>query len=126
MNLGRVRAVAALLAGVGTFAPLVSWGAAPEKDRFTTQQRKYWAFQKVVRPATPAVKRSRWVRNPIDAFILAKLEAKGITPGTEADKVTLLRRVTLDLTAGNRQKAASMLGISERTLYRKLKEYQLL
>src|SRR5205823_2646233 len=45
----------------------------------------------------PAVKDATWVRNPIDAFILAKLEADGLRPSPQADKVTLLRRVTLDL-----------------------------
>jgi hypothetical protein len=73
-------------------------GADVGKDRFTARQRRYWAFQPIVRASAPAVHHSQWVRNPIDAFILTKLEAKQISPGTEADKVTLLRRVTLDLT----------------------------
>ena len=77
--------------------PFASQGAAPAKDKFTARQRSYWAFQKVVRPAVPAVKQAGSVRNPIDAFILAKLEGKGIAPNPEVDKVTLLRRVTLDL-----------------------------
>ncbi len=94
---GGVAGVAALAAAMGVFAPLTTWAAATVKDRFTPQQRKYWAFQKVVRPPAPAVKHARWVRNPIDAFLLAKLEAKGIAPGPEADKVTLLRRVSFDL-----------------------------
>ena len=67
------------------------------KDRFRPQQRRYWAFQKVTRPEAPAVQHTKWVRNPIDAFVLAELEAKGIAPGPEADKTTLLRRVSLDL-----------------------------
>src|SRR6185436_6140074 len=71
--------------------------ATPAKDRFKPLQRSYWAFQKVVRPPVPATRQSSWVRNPIDAFVLAKLEAKAIVPGGETDKVTLLRRVTLDL-----------------------------
>ncbi len=71
--------------------------AAAPPDRFTPQQRRYWAFQKVQRPPLPAVRDRQWVRNPIDAFILAKLEAKGITPGAGADRITLLRRVSFDL-----------------------------
>jgi hypothetical protein len=59
---------------------------------------KRWAFRSPVRPAVPAVKNSGWVRNPIDAFILARLEAAGLTPAPEADRATLLRRVTFDLT----------------------------
>ena len=53
--------------------------AATEK-KFTDAQRKYWAFQKVVRPAVPSVKAKSWVRTPIDAFILAKLEEKNLKP----------------------------------------------
>ena len=67
------------------------------KDRFTARQRNYWAFQSVHRPEQPQVKRQPWVRNPIDAFILAKLEAKDLDPSPEADKITLLRRVSFDL-----------------------------
>jgi hypothetical protein len=61
-------------------------------------QRRWWAIQKVVKPAVPAPKDSAWVRNPVDAFILAKLESKNLRPAPPADRITLLRRVTLDLT----------------------------
>jgi hypothetical protein len=75
---------------------------APPKEvsekKFTEQQRKCWAFQKVVKPAVPAVKDQSWVRTPVDAFILAKLEQKGLQPNPAADKVTLIRRATFDLT----------------------------
>ncbi len=64
----------------------------------TPGQRKHWAFQPVVRSEPPAGKAGAWVRNPIDAFILAKLEEKGLTPAAPVQKVTLLRRVTYDLT----------------------------
>ncbi|HEX4769809.1 MAG TPA: DUF1553 domain-containing protein [Bryobacteraceae bacterium] len=57
-----------------------------------------WAFTAPTRSALPAVKDAKWVRNPIDQFILAKLEANGLQPAAEADKRTLIRRVTLDLT----------------------------
>ena len=59
---------------------------------------KHWAFKSPVRPAIPTVKNTRWVRNPIDSFILARLEREGLTPSPEADKLTLLRRLSLDLT----------------------------
>lgn len=72
--------------------------AATESKPFTPQQKRWWAFQKVVKPPAPPVKNSAWVRNEIDAFVLAKLEEKGIQPNAPADKVTLLRRVSLDLT----------------------------
>lgn len=57
----------------------------------------HWAFVPPVRPALPAVQRTDWVRNPIDTFVLAKLEQEGLTPSPEADPVTLLRRLSLDL-----------------------------
>ncbi|MBI3695969.1 MAG: DUF1553 domain-containing protein [Acidobacteria bacterium] len=65
---------------------------------FTPAQRKYWAFQPVTKPAVPVVKNKAWVQNPIDAFILAKLEEKKIPPAARADKITLIRRATFDLT----------------------------
>jgi len=59
---------------------------------------KHWAYIKPTRPAPPAVKNAGWVRNPIDNFILARLEKEGLAASPEADKATLLRRVYLDLT----------------------------
>src|SRR5262245_18479243 len=59
--------------------------------------KQHWAYVKPVRPAMPRVKSRPWVRNPIDAFILARLEKEGLTPSPEADKATLLRRVYLDV-----------------------------
>lgn len=58
----------------------------------------YWAFRKPVRSAVPQVENAAWVKNPIDAFVLAKLEEKGLSPASPAGKRTLLRRVTFDLT----------------------------
>ena len=57
----------------------------------------HWAFTPPVRPELPAVKNEKWARTPIDRFILARLEAEGLAPAPEADKVTLLRRLFLDL-----------------------------
>jgi hypothetical protein len=59
--------------------------------------RQFWAFRKPVRPAVPVVHNSRRVRNPIDAFVLAALEKKGLALAPEADRLTLLRRAYLDL-----------------------------
>ena len=58
----------------------------------------YWAYRPLKRPQVPPVHTSDWVRNPIDAFILAKLEAHGLTPANPASKLTLIRRVYYDLT----------------------------
>ncbi len=57
----------------------------------------WWSLQPLARPAVPAVKDKKWVRSTIDAFILAKLEAKGLQPAAAADRRTLIRRVTYDL-----------------------------
>lgn len=59
---------------------------------------QYWAFRPVVKPAVPEVTDKSWAKGPIDAFILAQLEAANLKPAPAADKVTLLRRITYDLT----------------------------
>jgi len=58
----------------------------------------HWAYVAPKRPELPTVVQTTWVRNPIDQFILARLEREGLKPSPEADKETLLRRVTYDLT----------------------------
>ncbi|MDB5295132.1 MAG: Planctomycete cytochrome, partial [Phycisphaerales bacterium] len=62
------------------------------------EYQPHWTFVAPVRPPLPDVKRAGWARNPIDRFVLAKLEAEGLAPSPEADRATLIRRVTLDLT----------------------------
>lgn len=57
----------------------------------------HWAFTAPVRPELPAVQDNAWVRNPIDRFVLAKLEGEGLTPSEAADRITLIRRLFLDL-----------------------------
>ena len=64
----------------------------------TEEERAFWAFQPIHRRDPPANDHRGWVRTPVDAFILAQLNAQKIEPAPEADKQTLLRRVTLDLT----------------------------
>lgn len=60
--------------------------------------QNHWSLMPPGRPDLPGVKNVRWGRNPIDVFILARLEREGMAPSPEADKTTLIRRVTLDLT----------------------------
>jgi hypothetical protein len=62
------------------------------------EYKKHWSYEKPVRPAVPQTKNTKWARNPIDSFILERLEKAGLSPQPEADKYALLRRVTLDLT----------------------------
>ena len=59
--------------------------------------KKHWAYVKPVRPELPPVENSGWMRNPIDRFILARLEKEGLEPNPEASRGTLIRRVKLDL-----------------------------
>lgn len=66
-------------------------------SQVTDADRKFWAFQKPVRPEVPKVQGQNRVRNPIDAFILAALEKKGLTLSPEAERLSLLRRITFDL-----------------------------
>lgn len=65
---------------------------------FTEEQRNHWAWQPIADPVPPAVRDAAWVRSPIDRFVLSRLEAAGLRPAPEADRRTLLRRVTFDLT----------------------------
>jgi len=62
-----------------------------------TYNTNHWAFKAPVSPALPAVSDKSWTRTPIDSFVLAKLDREKITPSPEADKTTLLRRLSLDL-----------------------------
>jgi len=85
----------ALLTFVASIPAVSATGA--EKP-VTAEDRRHWAFIPPQRPAVPKVPDPDWVRNPIDAFILARLEANGLRPAPEADKSTLLRRLSFDLT----------------------------
>jgi hypothetical protein len=88
------------------FADLRRWidaGAPWPKDVAVTADKpaadgeEWWSLRPVTRPAVPAVKDVAWARNPIDAFLLAAMEQKGLRPSPPADKTTLIRRVTFDL-----------------------------
>jgi hypothetical protein len=83
---------------VGRIKAWIEAGApAPESETPESSPRDHWAFRSVERPKVPAVHDERWVRNPIDAFILAKLEEKGLRPAPPAEPGIQLRRLTLDL-----------------------------
>jgi hypothetical protein len=59
---------------------------------------RHWAFLPPQRPELPAVRNEKWARNPIDRFVLARLDREGLKPAPEADRATLLRRLSFDLT----------------------------
>lgn len=62
------------------------------------EYQPHWSLIAPTRPSPPAVRNEGWIRNPIDRFVLARLEASGLTPAPEADRRTLARRLSLDLT----------------------------
>ena len=64
----------------------------------TDSDRGHWAFQPLSRPTPPAVQNANWCRTAIDRFILARLEQEKLSPASDADRATLLRRVCFDLT----------------------------
>ncbi len=69
-------------------------------ERWITEGAVYaphWAYVTPKRPAEPTVRRADWVRNPIDRFVLAKLEAEQLAPSPEADRATLIKRLSIDL-----------------------------
>jgi hypothetical protein len=74
-------------------APKAAW---PPDD--LSEARKFWSFQTIKNSPLPTVNDRAWVRSPLDRFILAKLEEKGLKPVGDADKRTLIRRATFDLT----------------------------
>jgi len=82
--------VTALAAAIDAVTPVAQTSAAG-KDHAS------WVFQTPVEPTMPAVKNAAWVKNPVDAFVLAALEAKGLAPAPDASKRALLRRVYFDL-----------------------------
>ncbi|WP_165233442.1 DUF1549 and DUF1553 domain-containing protein [Aquisphaera insulae] len=90
-------AAAALFADDGPAKPREADREAPF-ERFEDEEKDHWAYQPVVRPDPPKVRRDGWVRTPVDRFVLAELESADLAPSAEADRVTLIRRLTYDLT----------------------------
>ena len=92
---------------VNDLAHWISLGAPDPRDAATPapgphpidleKGRRFWAYQPPRPTAAPNVKDVAWPRAPIDRYILARLEAHGLTPGADADRATLLRRVSFDL-----------------------------
>src|SRR5882724_3539448 len=81
---------------VGLFA---LFGVAATSEETTLPAKNdHWAFKPALRPAVPSVKNRDWPRNPIDHFVLAKLEAADLAPAQQADRRTLIRRLSFDLT----------------------------
>ncbi len=86
-------------AQIADFEAWIAMGAPWPNSSATKEAStgELWSLVPVKKPALPAVKTKTWVRNPIDAFVLAKLESKKLAPAAEADRRTLLRRLNYDL-----------------------------
>jgi cytochrome c553 len=69
----------------------------PGDFKITAEDRRYWAYQPIGNPRPPKVRRTEWVANPIDAFVLDRLEKKGLDPNPPANARTLIRRLFFDL-----------------------------
>jgi hypothetical protein len=84
---------------VGRIRSWIDAGAGSPADETPQQDpRSHWAFRPPSRPEVPKVRNAAWVRNPIDAFLAAEHERRGLVPRPAADRATLLRRAALDLT----------------------------
>lgn len=83
---------------IATISRWIDKGAEwPDSEAKVYKVPTHWAYVKPVRPPLPAVQDAKWVRNPIDRFVLARLEKEGLKPSPEASRETLIRRVSLDL-----------------------------
>ncbi len=78
--------------------PEVTGGAAIRRGEISAEDRAFWSFQPVKPGPAPEVEDRDWVRSPVDRWILAALESKGMQPAQPADRRTLIRRATFDLT----------------------------
>jgi len=83
---------------MGAPDPRHSDAPAPTTAALSVESSDWWSFQPLSNPTPPDVKNAAWVSNPIDAFLLSKLESQNLSPAPAADKRTLLRRATFDLT----------------------------
>jgi cytochrome c553 len=77
--------------------PLIEGKVVRDRSKVTEDDRKWWSFQPLAKPQPPAAKNDAWCRTPIDRFVLAKLEAKGLAPNPPVEKRTLIRRAYFDL-----------------------------
>ncbi|MBL8173269.1 MAG: DUF1553 domain-containing protein [Bryobacterales bacterium] len=93
LTAAEIAVLRAWIAGGAKYPAAPAAGAAKVAAKST-----HWALQPVRKPAEPLVKKTDWARTAIDRFVLARLEKEGIAPSAEAERATLLRRVSLDLT----------------------------
>ena len=75
-----------------------SWRPHPDEPVFTDAQKSFWSFQPIRDPKPPKIENDEWANSDLDRFILAKLNEQGLSPVPQADRLTLIRRLTYDLT----------------------------
>ena len=84
--------VSCFLAGETTLSGADTSASRTDQAAVSSDQARHWAYLKPVPPDLPSVKNKKWPRNPIDYFILARLEKEKLTPANEADRAILIRR----------------------------------
>src|SRR2546426_11951445 len=77
--------------------PRIGKSEIGDPETIAAKARAHWAFQPLHLPPVPQIQNQRWVRTPVDAFILSRLEAKRLPPSPQADRRTRIRRATFDL-----------------------------
>jgi len=77
--------------------PQSGYGSGYKEKIITDEDRQWWAFKQPVRHSLPKVSDTRWSKNPIDTFVKAALDSKGLVPAPQASRATLIRRAYLDL-----------------------------
>jgi mono/diheme cytochrome c family protein len=92
------RWIESLPAELASNAPVHATPVRSPGYKITDEDRRFWSFQKPVRPAVPQVKNQAWVKNEVDSFVLKGLEENGLKPAPPAEPRVLLRRLYLDLT----------------------------
>lgn len=97
MTLQRQTLALALAVSCGALAYFAGAATIDKDEAWIGNRRNFWAYQKPQRPAVPVLQ-DKWMRTPIDAFLLEAMRAKKLSPSPQAAKETLIRRVTLDLT----------------------------
>jgi mono/diheme cytochrome c family protein len=97
LSADQIEAIAAWI-DAGAKTARVEPESLPTGDVITDEERSHWSFQPIHRPPLPRVAHGERIASPIDAFLLERLEANGLSFGPEADRATLIRRVSFDLT----------------------------
>jgi len=92
----RVFQLAACLSLTAVASAVMAQAAAPESKSAAPAAKAWSPYVAVTAPAVPVVKQKGWVRTPVDAFVLARLETAGLKPSPEADRAAYIRRATLD------------------------------